>query len=53
VILMRAGLYSNCIRFLPPLNIPLDMAREALTVVGKAIEAVCAQRLTAVGAGAR
>jgi 4-aminobutyrate aminotransferase/(S)-3-amino-2-methylpropionate transaminase len=37
VVLMRAGLYSNCIRFLPPLNMPLDMAREALAVVGEAI----------------
>ena len=37
VILIRAGLFSNCIRFLPPLDIPLDMLREALTVVGRAI----------------
>lgn len=40
VILMRAGLFSNCIRFLPPLNIPLDVLQEALTVVGNAITAV-------------
>jgi len=54
VILMRAGLYSNCIRFLPPLNIPLDMAQEALAVVGNAIEAVCEQRTALAGAaGAR
>jgi len=54
VILMRAGLYSNCIRFLPPLNIPLDMAHEALSVVGHAIEAVCEQRAALAGtAGAR
>jgi 4-aminobutyrate aminotransferase/(S)-3-amino-2-methylpropionate transaminase len=44
VMLMRAGLYSNCIRFLPPLNMPLDMMREALTVVGQAIGAVSEQR---------
>ena len=37
VILIRAGLFSNCIRFLPPLNIPLDMLREGLDVVGRAI----------------
>jgi len=37
VILMRAGLFSNCIRFLPPLDIPLDMMHEALAIVGKAI----------------
>jgi 4-aminobutyrate aminotransferase/(S)-3-amino-2-methylpropionate transaminase len=54
VILMRAGLYSNCIRFLPPLNIPLDMAHEALSVVDHAIEAVCEQRAALAGtAGAR
>jgi 4-aminobutyrate aminotransferase/(S)-3-amino-2-methylpropionate transaminase len=53
-ILMRAGLYSNCIRFLPPLNIPLDMAHEALSVVDHAIEAVCEQRAALAGtAGAR
>ncbi len=39
VILMRAGLFSNCIRFLPPLNMPLDMLNEALAVVGRAIAA--------------
>jgi len=40
VILMRAGLFSNCIRFLPPLNMPLDMAEEALNVVGDSIAEV-------------
>jgi 4-aminobutyrate aminotransferase/(S)-3-amino-2-methylpropionate transaminase len=49
VILMRAGLYSNCIRFLPPLNIPFDMAEEALSIVGRAIEVVAEKRAT-VGA---
>jgi 4-aminobutyrate aminotransferase-like enzyme len=53
VILMRAGLYSNGIRFLPPLNMPFDMVQEALAVVGKAIEFVCEQRLVLAGAGAR
>jgi len=38
VMLIRAGLYSNCIRFLPPLNMPEDMLREALAVVRHAIE---------------
>jgi 4-aminobutyrate aminotransferase / (S)-3-amino-2-methylpropionate transaminase / 5-aminovalerate transaminase len=38
VLLIRAGLYSNCIRFLPPLNMPEDMLREALEAVGHAIE---------------
>jgi 4-aminobutyrate aminotransferase / (S)-3-amino-2-methylpropionate transaminase / 5-aminovalerate transaminase len=41
VILIRAGLYSNCIRFLPQLDIPTDQLREALAVVVAAIEAVC------------
>src|SRR6202000_1697112 len=39
VLLIRAGLFSNCIRFLPPLNMPEEMLREALDVVGSAIEA--------------
>jgi acetylornithine/succinyldiaminopimelate/putrescine aminotransferase len=38
VLLIRADLCSNCIRFLPPLNTPEDMLREALDVVGGAIE---------------
>jgi 4-aminobutyrate aminotransferase/(S)-3-amino-2-methylpropionate transaminase len=48
VLLIRAGLFSNCIRFLPPLNTPEDMLREALDVVGSAIEAsVAAKHLQA------
>ena len=38
VIVMRAGLYSNCVRLLPPLNIPEAMLREALSALGGAIE---------------
>ena len=37
VILIRAGLYTNCIRFLPALDIPEDMLREALGIVANAI----------------
>jgi 4-aminobutyrate aminotransferase/(S)-3-amino-2-methylpropionate transaminase len=37
VILIRAGLYTNCIRFLPALDIPQDILREALGVVANAI----------------
>ncbi len=37
VLLIRAGLYSNCIRFLPPLTMPEDMLREGLAVVGHAL----------------
>jgi 4-aminobutyrate aminotransferase/(S)-3-amino-2-methylpropionate transaminase len=39
VLLIRAGLFSNCIRFLPPLNMPEDILREGLEAVGRAIEA--------------
>jgi 4-aminobutyrate aminotransferase/(S)-3-amino-2-methylpropionate transaminase len=46
VILMRAGLFSNCIRFLPPLDMPLDMVREALEVVGEAIAIACGEDVT-------
>jgi 4-aminobutyrate aminotransferase / (S)-3-amino-2-methylpropionate transaminase / 5-aminovalerate transaminase len=51
VMLIRAGLYSNCIRFLPPLNMPEDMLREALSVVGRAIEEA-AKAKEAVASGA-
>ena len=51
VILIRAGLLSNCIRFLPPLNMPEDMLREALTVVEQALATVndaCMERAPAL-----
>mgnify|MGYP000943658768 CR=1 FL=1 len=37
VVLIRAGLYSNCIRFMPPLSIGEDELREAVGVVGEAL----------------
>ncbi|MBA3818371.1 MAG: 4-aminobutyrate--2-oxoglutarate transaminase [Deltaproteobacteria bacterium] len=40
VILIRAGLYSNCVRFMPPLSITEDQLREGLAVVGEAIRHV-------------
>ena len=40
VILIRAGLYSNCVRFMPPLGIPEDQLLEALAVVGAALRDV-------------
>jgi len=40
VVLIRAGVHSNCIRFLPPLNMPEGMLREALRAVGAAIDSV-------------
>ncbi|HEY3838759.1 MAG TPA: aminotransferase class III-fold pyridoxal phosphate-dependent enzyme [Bryobacteraceae bacterium] len=39
VLLIRAGLFSNCIRFLPPLNMPEDVLREGLDAVERALEA--------------
>jgi 4-aminobutyrate aminotransferase/(S)-3-amino-2-methylpropionate transaminase len=44
VIVMRAGLYSNCVRLLPPLTMPEDMLREGLNAIGRAIETVSATR---------
>jgi 4-aminobutyrate aminotransferase/(S)-3-amino-2-methylpropionate transaminase len=37
VVLIRAGLYSNCVRFMPPLVIDEAELREAIAVVGDAI----------------
>jgi len=37
VIAMRAGLFTNCIRFLPPLVITDDQLREGLGVVEQAL----------------
>lgn len=51
VLLIRAGLFSNCIRFLPPLNMPEDMLREGLNAVGRAIEASVMESAGAVPAG--
>lgn len=38
VIMLRAGLYSNCIRFLPPLVITPSQLNEGLDVLERAIE---------------
>jgi 4-aminobutyrate aminotransferase/(S)-3-amino-2-methylpropionate transaminase len=40
VIGMRAGLYSNCIRFLPPLNISDEQIDEGMVVIADAVRAV-------------
>jgi 4-aminobutyrate aminotransferase/(S)-3-amino-2-methylpropionate transaminase len=52
VVLIRAGLYSNCIRFLPPLNMPEDMLREALKAVGDSIAFVAQEKFAAAGSRA-
>lgn len=40
VITIRSGLYSNCLRFLPPLNISDQLLDEAMDVVDVSIDAV-------------
>jgi 4-aminobutyrate aminotransferase/(S)-3-amino-2-methylpropionate transaminase len=47
VIVMRAGLYSNCLRLLPPLVMPEEMLREGLDVIGRAIEIVSLNHVVA------
>jgi len=47
VVVMRAGLFSNCVRLLPPLNTPEDMLREALAALGRAIEVTTLRPTTA------
>ena len=51
VIAMRAGLFSNCIRFLPPLVITEAQLREALAVIEVALAEVETSRIE--GAGSR
>ncbi len=48
VILIRAGLLSNCIRFLPPLTMPEAMLCEALEVVERALATVTEERMANV-----
>lgn len=40
LVLIRAGLYSNCIRFMPPLVITDEQVREAMAIVAEAIKHV-------------
>jgi 4-aminobutyrate aminotransferase/(S)-3-amino-2-methylpropionate transaminase len=40
VVLIRAGLYSNCVRFMPPLTISEEQALEGISVVTEAIRYV-------------
>jgi 4-aminobutyrate aminotransferase/(S)-3-amino-2-methylpropionate transaminase len=40
LITIRAGLYSNCVRFLPPLNISDAQIDEAMTIVRQAVASV-------------
>jgi 4-aminobutyrate aminotransferase/(S)-3-amino-2-methylpropionate transaminase len=44
VITIRAGLYSNCVRFLPPLTISDDEIDEAMAVVAEAVAVAASAR---------
>jgi 4-aminobutyrate aminotransferase/(S)-3-amino-2-methylpropionate transaminase len=44
VITIRAGLYSNCVRFLPPLTISDDEIDEAMGVVAEAVRVAAKER---------
>jgi 4-aminobutyrate aminotransferase/(S)-3-amino-2-methylpropionate transaminase len=46
VITIRAGLYSNCVRFLPALTITDDEIDEAMAVVAEATRVVAKERAT-------
>src|SRR5262245_1631706 len=47
VVVMRAGLFSNCVRLLPPLTMPEDMLREGLGALGRAIAVVAPRHAAA------
>jgi 4-aminobutyrate aminotransferase / (S)-3-amino-2-methylpropionate transaminase / 5-aminovalerate transaminase len=40
LIAIRAGLYSNCIRYLPPLNLSLDEVDEGMAIMAEALRIV-------------
>ena len=46
LIVIRAGLYSNCVRLLPPLGLPDDLVDEAMDVLDAAVD----DALAALGA---
>lgn len=43
LIIIRAGLYSNCVRFLPPLIVSNDQIDEALLVLNQSIDEIAAE----------
>jgi 4-aminobutyrate aminotransferase/(S)-3-amino-2-methylpropionate transaminase len=45
VITIRAGLYSNCVRFLPALTISDDEIDEAMAVVAEAVRVAAKERV--------
>ncbi len=44
VVTIRAGLYSNCVRFLPPLTISDEEIDEAMAVVAEAVRVAAKER---------
>lgn len=42
LVVIRAGLFSNCVRFLPPLTVTDDQVDEAMTVLADAVDEVAA-----------
>jgi 4-aminobutyrate aminotransferase/(S)-3-amino-2-methylpropionate transaminase len=44
LIAIRAGLYSNCIRFLPPLNITDEQVDEGMAIIHESLQVVEAKR---------
>jgi 4-aminobutyrate aminotransferase/(S)-3-amino-2-methylpropionate transaminase len=49
VIAIRSGLYSNCVRFLPPLNISDEQIDEAMAVVAESVRVVESARRVVAG----
>jgi 4-aminobutyrate aminotransferase/(S)-3-amino-2-methylpropionate transaminase len=43
LVTIRAGLHSNCVRLLPPLDLPGDQLDEAMDVLDEAMDAVAAR----------
>lgn len=43
LIIIRAGIYSNCVRFLPPLIVSNDQIDEALLVLDQSIDEIAAE----------
>lgn len=48
LIAIRAGLYSNCIRFLPPLNITDEQVDEGMAVIAEGLRVVESKRQAAL-----
>jgi len=51
LLLIRAGLYSNCVRLLPPLTIGEDQLAEGLSALEEAVAHVAGQRQSTRAAG--